>query len=148
MYIYIYIYIGCFVASLDVLVLTGAQSFGFAVSEIVPGGRTYYITEGFYQMMFVTHCTGVVVVDAPPSLGPNILAAIAKVTSLPITHVVYSHHHADHSSAAGRYPPAAAYIAHAETLKLLQTVIVPLSLILFFLFLFHFTVYGILMDVP
>ena len=48
---------------------------------------------------------GVIVVDAPPSIGENILAAIAEVTDEPITHVIYSHSHADHIGAAGIYPP-------------------------------------------
>jgi len=42
--------------------------------------------------------TGVVVVDAPPPLEQHLLRAIAEVTTKPITHLIYSHTHADHIS--------------------------------------------------
>src|SRR4030095_1295608 len=42
--------------------------------------------------------TGVVVVDAPPPLEQLLLKAIAEVTTKPITHLIYSHTHADHIS--------------------------------------------------
>ncbi len=53
--------------------------------------------------------------DAPPSMGQNILNAIADVTDKPITHVIYSHSHADHIGAAGIYPERAVVIAHEDT---------------------------------
>ena len=65
--------------------------------------------------MFLTTGEGVIVVDAPPSIGENLLKAIAEVTEEPITHVVYSHSHADHIAAAGMFPEGAVYIAHEET---------------------------------
>lgn len=86
---------------------------GYLVEEISDG--LYYVTEGSYQVMFLTTGEGVIVVDAPPSIGPNLLVAIAEVTDEPITHVIYSHSHADHIAAAGLYPAEATYIAHAET---------------------------------
>ncbi|MFG2524588.1 MBL fold metallo-hydrolase [Streptomyces sp. NPDC048527] len=43
---------------------------------------------------------GVVVVDAPPDLGPGLPAAIKEATSKPITHLIYSHAHADHIGSA------------------------------------------------
>lgn len=93
------------------------QAKGYFVEEINDG--VYWVTEGAYQMMFVVTGRGVVVVDAPPSIGENILKAIAEVTDEPITHVIYSHSHADHIAAASMYPPDAVYIAHAETAKAL-----------------------------
>jgi glyoxylase-like metal-dependent hydrolase (beta-lactamase superfamily II) len=51
-------------------------------------------------------------VDAPPNIGEYILAAIASVTDEPITHVIYSHSHADHIASASLYPADAVYIAH------------------------------------
>lgn len=86
---------------------------GYFVEEIDSG--LYWVTEGVYQMMFLTTGEGVVVVDAPPTIGPNILAAIAEVTDEPITHVIYSHSHADHIGAAGLYPADAVVIAHEDT---------------------------------
>ena len=93
---------------------------GYFVGEIADG--LYWVTEGFYQMMFLTTGEGVIVVDAPPSIGgERILSAIAEVTDEPITHVIYSHTHADHISAAGAFPPDAEYIAHADTAAQLET---------------------------
>ncbi|MFG2195012.1 MBL fold metallo-hydrolase [Streptomyces sp. NPDC048639] len=93
---------------------------GYVVQEI--RDRLYWITDGTYQMIFLVTGEGVVVVDAPPTLGHNILRAIAEVTSEPITHIVYSHHHADHIGAAGIYPRNAVRIAHERTRRLLREV--------------------------
>jgi glyoxylase-like metal-dependent hydrolase (beta-lactamase superfamily II) len=91
---------------------------GYHVEEIADG--LYWLTEGVYQVMFLTTGEGVIVVDAPPSIGERILAGISEVTEEPITHVIYSHSHADHIAAAGLYPPEATYIAHADTAAQLQ----------------------------
>ena len=60
--------------------------------------------DGLYQAMFLTTGEGVIVVDAPPNLGQKLLDAIADTTDEPITHVVYSHGHADHIGSAGLFP--------------------------------------------
>ena len=56
----------------------------------------YWVTDGFYQSMFLATTHGVVVVDAPPTIGHNLLRAIKQVTTetgtpSTVTHVVYSH---------------------------------------------------------
>ena len=86
---------------------------GYHVEEIKDG--LYWVTEGVYQMMFLTTGEGVIAVDAPPNIGQKILAAIKETTDEPITHVIYSHAHADHIAAAGMYPKDAMYIAHEAT---------------------------------
>jgi glyoxylase-like metal-dependent hydrolase (beta-lactamase superfamily II) len=86
---------------------------GYSVKEISDG--LYWVTEGAYVAMFLTTGKGVIVVDAPPSFGDKMLKAIAEVTKEPITHVIYSHSHADHIAGAGQYPPSATYIAHEDT---------------------------------
>lgn len=91
---------------------------GYFVEEIQDD--LYWVTDGTYQMMFLVYKQGVIVVDAPPSIGENILNAIADVTDKPITHVVYSHSHADHIGAAGIYPDDAIVIAHEETAAQLE----------------------------
>jgi glyoxylase-like metal-dependent hydrolase (beta-lactamase superfamily II) len=91
---------------------------GYVVEEINDG--LYWVTEGAYTAMFLTTGKGVIVVDAPPSFGDKMLKAIGDVTKEPITHVVYSHAHADHIGGASMYPTTAKYIAHAETKKRLQ----------------------------
>ena len=88
---------------------------------VEPLGRgLYWIGDGFYQMVFLVSSIGVIVVDAPPTLGNNILRAIREVTDQPITHVIYSHAHADHIGAAVLYPAGAVRIAQIETAKLLE----------------------------
>ena len=86
---------------------------GYQVEEL--GRGLYHLNDGVYQMMFLTTGEGVIVVDAPPNTGERILAAISSVTDEPITHVIYSHSHADHIGAASIYPDDAVIIAHEET---------------------------------
>lgn len=86
---------------------------GYVVEEIRDG--LYWVTEGAYTAMFLTTGEGVIVVDAPPSIGDKMLKAINEVTQEPVTHVVYSHAHADHIGAASMLPKDATYIAHIET---------------------------------
>ena len=95
------------------------QDKGYLVEEVRNG--LYWVTEGVYTPMFLTTGEGVIVVDAPPTIGENLLKAIADVTDEPITHVIYSHSHADHIAAAGMYPKNATIIAHAETLAILTS---------------------------
>jgi glyoxylase-like metal-dependent hydrolase (beta-lactamase superfamily II) len=74
---------------------------GYLVQEI--GDQLFWLTDGLYQMMFLVTPEGVSAVDAPPTLGHNILRAIRSVTRLPVTNAVYSHHHADHTGAMVLY---------------------------------------------
>jgi glyoxylase-like metal-dependent hydrolase (beta-lactamase superfamily II) len=91
---------------------------GYVVDEL--GEGLYVVTEGVYQHVFMTTGEGVIVVDAPPTIGRNSLAAIREVTDEPITHVVYSHFHADHIGAASIYPDDAEYVAFTETAAFLD----------------------------
>jgi glyoxylase-like metal-dependent hydrolase (beta-lactamase superfamily II) len=90
---------------------------GYLVEEIAD--RVYWLTDGLYQMIFVTTAEGVVAVDAPPTIGNNILRAIATVTTSPVTHAIYSHHHADHTGAMVLYDRARFY-AHKDVADLLR----------------------------
>jgi len=56
---------------------------GYLVEEIRDG--LYWVTDGAYNTMFLTTGQGVIVVDAPPSIGQNYLNAIAEVTDESIT---------------------------------------------------------------
>jgi glyoxylase-like metal-dependent hydrolase (beta-lactamase superfamily II) len=91
---------------------------GYLVEEIQDG--LYWVTDGAYQAMFLTTGEGVILVDAPPSLGPKLAQAIADVTDEPVKYVVYSHHHADHVGAAGQFAETATYIGHEATAALLS----------------------------
>ncbi len=90
---------------------------GYLVEEIAD--RVFWLTDGLYQMIFVTTAEGVVAVDAPPTIGHNITRAIATVTKSPVTHAIYSHHHADHTGAMILYQGARFY-AHREVKDLLR----------------------------
>jgi len=94
------------------------QEKGYFVEEISDG--LYWVTEGSYQVMFLVTGEGVIVVDAPPTIGDKYLAAIKEVTDEPITHVIYSHSHADHIAAASMFPSDATYIAQEETAKIIK----------------------------
>ena len=83
------------------------------------GRGLYMITDNQYQSMFLVYETGVVVVDAPPSYAAKIPQAIAEVTKLPITHLVYSHAHADHIGGAGGLGGKPIIVAQEETRRLL-----------------------------
>jgi len=83
----------------------------------------YWVTDGVYQSAFLTTRDGVVLFDAPPSIGGNLQRAvdeIAAANGVPntVTHLVYSHHHADHGGAASLFE-GAVRIGHEETRRLL-----------------------------
>jgi glyoxylase-like metal-dependent hydrolase (beta-lactamase superfamily II) len=83
------------------------------------GDGLYMITDSVYQSMFMTYDEGVVVIDAPPSYALHIPKAIAEVTDKPITHLVYSHYHADHIAGAKSLGGRPIIIAQKETNRLL-----------------------------
>ncbi|MBL4757736.1 MAG: MBL fold metallo-hydrolase [Rhizobiales bacterium] len=68
---------------------------GLYVEEIEPG--LFFVTEGIYQSAFLVTDDGVIVFDAPPSFGDRLPGVIQNAApNTPITHLVYSHGHADH----------------------------------------------------
>src|SRR5215213_3553494 len=58
------------------------QKKGYHVEELVDG--VYWVTNGGYDAAFVCTGKGVIAIDAPPSLGENMLAAIEEVSDEPI----------------------------------------------------------------
>ena len=84
----------------------------------------YWVTDGVYQSAFLTTSDGVVVFDAPPSIGHNLRRAIDEIAAENgvtnrVTHFVYSHHHADHGGAAALFDGDVIRIGHEETRRLL-----------------------------
>ena len=84
----------------------------------------YWVTDGVYQSAFLTTPDGVVLFDAPPSIGHNLQRAVDEITaaedvSSTVTHLVYSHHHADHTAASSLFGPDIVRIGHEETRRLL-----------------------------
>ena len=83
----------------------------------------YWVTDGVYQSAFMTTSDGVVLFDAPPSIGHNLRRAVDEIAaangvSNRVTHLVYSHHHADHGGAASLFENVV-LIGHEETRRLL-----------------------------
>jgi len=84
----------------------------------------YWVTDGFYQSMFLATAHGVVVVDAPPTIGHNLLRAIQQVTTKTgtpstVTHLVYSHFHADHIGASSIFGDDVLRVGHEQNRRLL-----------------------------
>ena len=83
----------------------------------------FWVTDGVYQSAFLATRDGVVLFDAPPSIGGNIRRAVDEITAAEgvtntVTHLVYSHHHADHGGAAFLFHNVVR-IGHEETRRLL-----------------------------
>ena len=84
----------------------------------------FWVTDGVYNCAFLATSEGVVLLDAPPSIGGNLQRAVDEVAaaegvSNTVTHMVYSHHHADHAGAASLFENVVR-IGHEETRRLLQ----------------------------
>ena len=81
------------------------------------GKGAYMVTDGVYQCMFLVATKSVIVVDSPPTLGSNLLKAIRSITPLLVSHLVYSHAHADHIGGAYLIAnhPNVTIIAHSLT---------------------------------
>ena len=84
----------------------------------------YWVTDGVYQAAFLTTPDGVVMFDAPPTIGHNLQRAVDEIAaangvSNRVTHLIYSHHHADHGGGANLFGKDVVYIGHEETRRLL-----------------------------
>ncbi|SDM75446.1 MBL fold metallo-hydrolase [Actinacidiphila guanduensis] len=100
------------------------NSDGYFVGRIK--GNLYWITDSYFQAMFLSTREGVVVVDAPPTIGNNLLRGIREVTTANgrpsrVTHLIYSHSHADHIGAASVFGKDVVRIGHTETRRLLRS---------------------------
>jgi glyoxylase-like metal-dependent hydrolase (beta-lactamase superfamily II) len=96
---------------------------GYFVGQVEK--NLYWVTDGTYQAAFLTTRDGVVLFDAPPTIGKNLQRAINQIASSTrvsnkVTHIVYSHHHADHVGAASLFGRNVIHVAHAETKQLLS----------------------------
>jgi glyoxylase-like metal-dependent hydrolase (beta-lactamase superfamily II) len=91
---------------------------GYRLQDL--GNGLYMITDNAIQSMFLVYDRGVVVIDAPQNLVAFIPKAIAEVSDKPITHLIYSHSHADHIGGAKALGGHPTIIAQEETLRLLK----------------------------
>src|SRR5579864_2989671 len=95
---------------------------GYFVGRI--SGDLYWVTDSFYTAMFLTTREGVVLVDAPPTIGHNLLRAISEVTEANgrpsrVTHLVYSHSHTDHIGASFLFGSDVVRVGHRLCRELL-----------------------------
>src|SRR5713101_9238712 len=84
----------------------GVNEQGYHVGRVER--NLYWVTDGVYQAAFLTTPDGVVLFDAPPSIGGNLQRAVDEIAAAnggpnTVTHLVYSHHHADHAGAASLF---------------------------------------------
>src|ERR1700683_2549859 len=84
----------------------------------------YWVTDGDYHSAFLTTPDGVVLFDAPPTIGHNLQRAVDEIAivngvSNRVTHLIYSHHHADHAGASFLFGKKVVRIGHEETRRLL-----------------------------
>lgn len=91
---------------------------GYRLQDL--GKGLYLITDNAIQSMFMVYDSGVVVIDVPQAYAEHLRQAIAEVTPNPITHIIYSHSHADHIGGAKALGGHPIIIAHEETLRLLK----------------------------
>jgi len=97
---------------------------GFYVGQVEK--NLYWVTDAAYQAAFLTTRDGVVLFDAPATIGHNLQRAIDQIASAngvsnKVTHIVYSHHHADHLGASSLFGRDVARIGQIETKKLLAS---------------------------
>jgi glyoxylase-like metal-dependent hydrolase (beta-lactamase superfamily II) len=98
------------------------NEYGYYVGRVE--GNLHWVTDGTYQSAFLMTCDGVVLFDAPPTIGHNIQRAVDEIAaangvSNEVTHLIYSHHHADHAGASSLFGRNVTRIGHEETRKLL-----------------------------
>jgi glyoxylase-like metal-dependent hydrolase (beta-lactamase superfamily II) len=84
----------------------------------------FWVTDATYDSAFLLTDDGVVVFDAPPTIGHNLRRAIDEMAAADsmtntVTHLVYSHHHADHAGAANLFGDDVIRIGHEESRRLL-----------------------------
>ena len=82
------------------------------------------MTDGTYQSAFLATPDGVVLLDAPPTIGHNLRRAVDEIAAANgvtnrVTHLIYSHHHADHAGASSLFDNDVVRIGHEETRRLL-----------------------------
>ncbi len=84
----------------------------------------FWVTDGTYQSAFLATREGIVLFDAPPTIGHNLRRAVDEIAETEgvgntVTHLVYSHHHADHAGAADLFGNDLMRIGHEDTRRLL-----------------------------
>ncbi len=84
----------------------------------------FWVTDGTYQSAILATKEGIVLFDAPPTIGHNLRRAVDEIAETEgvgntVTHLVYSHHHADHTGAADLFGNDLVRVGHEDTRRLL-----------------------------
>ena len=84
----------------------------------------FWVTDATYQSAILATDEGIVLFDAPPTIGHNLRRAVDEIAETEgvqntVTHIVYSHHHADHAGAANLFGDDPIRIGHVECQRLL-----------------------------
>src|SRR3979411_2934414 len=84
----------------------------------------YWVTDGTYQAAVLTTPEGVVLFDAPPTIGHNLQRAIDEIAeangvSNKVTYLIYSHHQAAHAVASSLFAQDVVRVGHAATRRVL-----------------------------
>jgi cyclase len=83
-------------------IITGGRGSG---DQAISGNTTVFITE-----------TGVVLVDTKyPGYGKAILDQVKSITNKPVTMIINTHTHADHTSGNSEFPKSVDIVAHENT---------------------------------
>ena len=98
-----------------------SSGYPVSVTPLITGGSP---ESGDDQAAFLTTKDGVVLFDAPPTIGDNLQRSIDEIASAngvsnKVTHIVYSHHHADHLGASSLFGRHVTRVGHIETKRLL-----------------------------
>jgi glyoxylase-like metal-dependent hydrolase (beta-lactamase superfamily II) len=98
------------------------NALGYHVGQVER--NLYWVTDGTYQAAFLTTSDGVILFDAPPTIGHNLQRAIDEIAnangvSNKVTYLVHTHHHADHVGASSLFGNDVVRIGHEETRRLL-----------------------------
>lgn len=110
-----------------------AQSYDYRLAPLRIADNVYVFvgkTEDFsvgnggniVNTSFVLTSAGVVVIDAGPSLryGEQMRAAIAKITAIPVTHILVTHAHPDHYLGAQAFSNVGIYAVPQTTIDIGQ----------------------------
>lgn len=84
------------------------------------GGGAYWVTDGFWNSMFVVSDEGVIVIDAPRSYADKLEDAISEVTDKPVKYFIYSHHHVDHTGGSALFGDDVIRVGHELTAQELR----------------------------
>ena len=91
---------------------------GYSVIEI--GDGLYWLTDGMYQVMFLTTGKGVILVDVHMGMGTKIQQAISEVTSEKVTHFIHSHIYKDHVGSSALLPKETVFISYSDAAEHLK----------------------------